>query len=97
MQLDDIRSRVDELKRAQENGARNVAVMELLLLWDFVRNIADLQIEKQSDIAKYILSSGIKSVDRRDLMGDPYWRKPFGSIDEFRDALANGSAVPNSV
>ena len=90
MQLDDIRLKVNELKEAQERGSRNAAAMELLLLWDFVESIAQKACQGQSEMAKYMMLSGIKSVDCKDLAGDLFWRRPFESVAEFKDAIMNG-------
>ena len=90
MELDDIRLMVTELKEAQERGSRNAAAMELLLLWAFVGSIAPKARRKHSEMAKYMMSSGIKSVDRKSLAGDLFWRKPYESVAEFKDAVLNG-------
>ena len=37
-----------------------------------------------------MVSSGIKSVDRKDLAGDLFWRKPYESVAEFKEAVING-------
>ena len=37
-----------------------------------------------------MMLSGIKSVDRKDLAGDLFWRRPFESVAEFKDAIING-------
>ena len=91
MQLDDIRLKVNELKEAQERGSRNAAAMELLLLWGFVESIAQKACQGQSEMAGYMMSSGIKSVDRKDLAaGDLFWRRPYESVAEFKDSIMNG-------
>jgi hypothetical protein len=90
MQLDDIRLMVNELKEAQERGARNAAAMELLLLWAFVGSIAQKSCREHSEMAEYMMSSGIRTVDRKDLVGDLFWRKPYESVAEFKDAVMNG-------
>ena len=90
MQLDDIRLKVNELKEAQERGSRNAASMELLLLWGFVESIAQKACQGQSEMAEYMMSSGIKSVDRKDLAGDLFWRRPYESVAEFKDSIMNG-------
>ena len=90
MQLDDIRLMVNELKEAQERGSRNAAAMELLLLWEFVGSIAQKACRELSEMAEYMMSSEIKSVDRKDLAGDLFWRKPYESVAEFKDAVRNG-------
>jgi hypothetical protein len=90
MELDDIRLMVNELKEAQERGSRNAAAMELLLLWAFVGSIAPKARREHSEMAKYMMSSGIKSVDRKNLAGDLFWRKPYESVAEFKEAVLNG-------
>jgi hypothetical protein len=90
MQLDDIRLMVNELKEAQERGSRNAAAMELRLLWAFVGSTAQKACRELSEMAEYMMSSGIKSVDRKDLAGDLFWRKPYESVAEFKDAVMNG-------
>ena len=74
MQLDDIRLKVNEL----------------LLLWGFVESIAQKACQGQSEMAGYMMSSGIKSVDRKDLAGDLFWRRPYESVAEFKDSIMNG-------
>ena len=90
MELDDIRLRVSEVKAIQERGSRNAAAMELLLLWGFVESIAQKACQGQSEMAEYMMSSGIKSVDRKDLAGDLFWRRPYESVAEFKDSVMNG-------
>ena len=87
MDLDDIRMRVNKLKEAQENDQKDVKTMELLLLWDFVKDIAKNGIEEHKKIAEYMVSSGIKSVVQRDMIEDHIWDKPFSSFAEFESAL----------
>jgi hypothetical protein len=90
MKLYDIRLTVNELKEAQERGSRNAAAMELFLLWAFVGSIAQKACRELSEMAEYMMSSGIKSVDRKDLAGDLFWRRPYESVAEFKDAVMNG-------
>ena len=87
MELDNIRVRVNNLKDAQKNDRKDVNTMELLLLWDFVKDIAENGIEEHKKIAEYIVSSGIKSVGQRELINNHIWHKPFASFAEFENAL----------
>ena len=92
MDQDDIRIRVNKLKEAQENKQKDAKTMELLLLWDFVKYIAENVIEEHKKIAEYMVSSDIKSVDQRDFVNDQIWNKPFASFAEFESALKSNDA-----
>ena len=87
MELDNSRVRVNKLKESQERDQKDVKEMELLLLWDFVKDIAENGIEKQKKIAEFLLSSGIKSVHQIDLVDNSLWKRPFTSFAEFENAL----------
>jgi hypothetical protein len=87
MELDEIRLRVNMLKESKEKDQEGVKDIELLLLWDFVKSIAESGIKGQKRIAEYLLSSGIKSVHQIDLIDDHLWKRPFTSFAEFKGAL----------
>ena len=87
MELDEIRLRVNMLKESKEKDQKDVKDIELLLLWDFVKSIAESGIKGQKRIAEYLLSSGIKSVGQRELINNQIWNKPFASFAEFENAL----------
>ena len=87
MELDNIRVRVNKLKESQERDQKDVKDMELLLLWEFVKDIAENGIKEHKKIAEYLLSSGIKSVHQSDLIDDNLWKRPFTSFAEFKGAL----------
>jgi len=87
MELDEIRFRVNMLKEGKEKDHRDIKDIELLLLWDFVKSIAENGIKGQKKIAEFLLSSGIKSVHQIDLVDDHFWKRPFTSFAEFKGAL----------
>ena len=87
MELDELKNRVDSLKRAKEKGHGDLMTRELLLLWDFVQTISDKSIDGHKNLAEYLLSSGIKSVSTKDLIENHDWKKPFASFAEFEDAV----------
>ena len=88
MELDELKNKVDSLKRTKENGHGNLRTKkELLLLWDFVQSIADNGIEEHKKLADYLITSGIKSVGPNALIDDRFCRKLFSSFAEFENAV----------
>ena len=85
--MDDIRLRVNKLKEGKEKDHKDVKDIELRLLWDFVKGIAENGIKGQKKIAEFLLSSGIKSVHQIDLVDNNLWKRPFTSFAEFKGAL----------
>jgi hypothetical protein len=92
MELDELKNRVDSLKQAQEKSRSSAKALELELLWDYVRIVAESGSGLHKKIAELIMSSGIKSAGQGDSITNHNRKKPFTSFAEFESAVS--SEVP---
>ena len=63
MELQEIKVRVETVREAQKMKSADAKVVEIALLWDFVSDIAESSGSYERNKAKYLLCSGIKSVN----------------------------------
>ena len=63
MELQEIKIRVETVRNAQKIKSTDAKAAEIALLWDFVSDIAANCGSYERDKAKYLLCSGIKSVN----------------------------------
>lgn len=64
MELQEIKARVETVRTAQKVKSTDAKSSEIALLWDFVSDIAENSGAHERDKAKYLLCSGIKSVNK---------------------------------
>ena len=63
MELQEIKARVETVRNAQKIKSTDAKASEIALLWDFVSDIAENCGSYERNKAKYLLCSGIKSVN----------------------------------
>ncbi|MGA9264332.1 MAG: hypothetical protein WBV95_20385 [Desulfobacterales bacterium] len=63
MELQEIKARVETVREAQKIKSTDAKAAEITLLWDFVSDIAKNSGAYERDKAKYLICSGIKSVN----------------------------------
>jgi hypothetical protein len=63
LELQEIKSRVETVRNAQMMKSTDAKASEIALLWDFVSDIAESSGSSDRDKAKFLLCSGIKSVN----------------------------------
>lgn len=63
MELQEIKARVETVRNAQKIKSTDAKASEIALLWDFVTDIAENCGSYERNKAKYLLCSGIKSVN----------------------------------
>jgi len=63
LELQAIKARVEYVRNAQKIKSADAKAAEIALLWDFVSDIAESSGSYERDKAKYLLCSGIKSVN----------------------------------
>ena len=62
LELQEIKARVETVRKAQKIKSTDAKASEIALLWDFVSDIAESSGSYERDKAKFLLCSGIKSV-----------------------------------
>jgi len=63
LELQEIKARVETVRNAQKIKSTDAKASEIALLWDFVTDIAENCGSYERNKAKYLLCSGIKSVN----------------------------------
>jgi hypothetical protein len=63
LELQEIKARVETVREAQKIKSTDAKAAEITLLWDFVSDIAKNSGAYERDKAKYLICSGIKSVN----------------------------------
>jgi hypothetical protein len=62
LELQELKARVETVRKAQKIKSTDAKASEIALLWDFVSDIAESSGSYERDKAKFLLCSGIKSV-----------------------------------
>ena len=63
LELQELKARVETVREAQKIKSTDAKASEIALLWDFVSDIAECSGSYERDKAKFLLCSGIKSVN----------------------------------
>jgi hypothetical protein len=62
LELQELKARVETVRKAQKIKSTDAKASEIALLWDFVSDIAESSGSYERDKARFLLCSGIKSV-----------------------------------